>query len=59
MTNADALKTLYVAFGGALSDTYDDIASGITVSKYTTSADVILAISKQVTANNKEEGGNG
>lgn len=48
MTNVDALKNLYVAFGGQLTDTYEDINDRVTVGNYATSADVISAIAKKV-----------
>lgn len=48
MTNVEALKNLYVAFGGQLTDTYEDINDGATVGNYTTSADVISAVAKKV-----------
>ena len=51
--NVEALKTLYVALGGQLTDTYSDIAGGVAVSDYCTNPDVILAIAK-VAASVKE-----
>lgn len=45
--NVEALKTLYVALGGQLTDTYSDIAGGVAVSDYATNPDVILAIAKK------------
>lgn len=48
--NVEALKTLYVALGGQLTDTYEDIAGGVAVSNYATNPDVILAIAKVATA---------
>ena len=47
MLIVDALKTLYVAMGGKLTDTYDDIAGGIAVSEYALTTDAILALAKQ------------
>ena len=47
MLTVDALKVLYVAMGGNLTDTYDDIAGGVAVSQYTLTTDVILALAKQ------------
>lgn len=44
--NVEALKALYVALGGELTDTYDGIAGGIAVSQYSLISDVILAIAK-------------
>ena len=51
--NVEALKALYVALGGQLTDTYADIAGGVAVSNYATNPDVILAIAK-VAASVKE-----
>lgn len=45
--NVEALKNLYKAFGGQLTDTYSDIAGGIPVSQYSLSADVINACAKK------------
>ena len=50
MTTVEALKGLYVAMGGSLTDYYSDIANGITVSNYVLIADVIQAITKVVTS---------
>lgn len=47
MLTVDALKALYVAFGGALTDTYEDIADGAAVSDYSLTPDVICAIAKK------------
>ena len=47
MLTVDALKVLYVAMGGNLTDTYNDIAGGVAVSEYSLTADVILALAKQ------------
>ena len=47
-TTIEALKNLYVAFGGELSDTYADIADGATVGNYVLTPDVINAIAKKV-----------
>lgn len=44
--NVEALKALYVALGGALTDTYADIAGGAPVSEYSLICDVIFAIAK-------------
>jgi hypothetical protein len=44
--NVNALKNLYIAEGGSLTDTYADIADGIPVSDYSRSADVINAIAE-------------
>jgi len=43
-TTVEALKALYVALGGALTDTYAGIANGATVSKYVLIPDMINAI---------------
>lgn len=48
-TTVEALKSLYVALGGQLTDTYDSIAGGIAVSNYVLIPDCIQAISKVVT----------
>lgn len=48
MKNVESLQALYVAFGGALTDTYDNISNGEPVSNYTLSADVIAAIAQVV-----------
>lgn len=47
MTTVDALKGLYVALGGKLTDTYDTIANGIAVADYVLIPDVIQAITKK------------
>ena len=41
-----ALQALYVAMGGNLTDTYEDIADGAAVSNYTLIPDMINAIAK-------------
>lgn len=46
--NMIALQNLYVALGGSLTDTYEDIANGIPVSDYTIKPEIIEAISKKV-----------
>lgn len=43
-TTVVSLKNLYVQLGGALADTYNDIADGIAVSNYVTIPDCIDAI---------------
>lgn len=47
-TTVDALKGLYVALGGQLTDTYSDIAGGIAVSNYVLIPDCIQAIAQKV-----------
>lgn len=47
ITNVEALKVLYVKLGGALTDTYSDIAGGIAVSEYDLISDCILACAKK------------
>lgn len=54
-TTVDALKNLYVALGGKLTDTYSDIADGVPVSDYTIKPDVINVIAAQVAANKEGE----
>lgn len=46
-TTVEALKGLYVALGGELTDTYDSIANGIAVSDYVLIPDVIQAITQK------------
>ena len=46
MNTVEALKALYVAMGGTLTDTYDDIAGGAAVSNYALIPDVIAAIAQ-------------
>lgn len=41
-----ALQALYVAMGGKLTDTYEDIADGAAVSNYTLIPDMINAIAQ-------------
>lgn len=47
-TTVEALKSLYGALGGQLTDTYDSIAGGIAVSDYVLIPDAIKAISQIV-----------
>ena len=49
-TNVEALKAIYVALGGSLTDTYSDIANNIAVSNYVLSPDCLMAISKKVSS---------
>lgn len=55
MTTVEALKGLYVALGGELTDTYDSIAGGIAVSDYVLIPDCIQAITQVVTTATKAE----
>lgn len=48
--NVKALQALYVALGGELTDTYEDIADGVPVSDITTIADMIQAVAKKAGA---------
>ena len=48
-TTVEALKGLYVALGGQLTDTYNSIAGGIAVSNYSLTPDCIKAITQVVT----------
>lgn len=54
-TTVEALQNLYVAKGGALTDTYNGIADGAQVGDYVTIPDMINAqarlIATQATAN--------
>lgn len=45
-TTVIALQNLYVALGGSLTDTYEDIADGVAVSNYVVIPDVINAIAQ-------------
>ena len=45
-TTVKSLQDVYVALGGSLTDTYEDIDGGVPVSDYTTIPDVIEAISQ-------------
>ena len=46
--NVNALKELYKALGGELTDTYQDIADGAAVGDYSLISDCILAIAQIV-----------
>lgn len=48
MNTIEALQGLYVALGGQLTDTYEDIADGVAVSNYAVIPDMISALSKKV-----------
>ena len=50
-TCVSALKNLYVAMGGELTDTYSDIASGAAVSTLTIIPDCVNVVAKQATKN--------
>lgn len=54
-TTVDALKSLYVALGGQLTDTYESIADGIAVSDYVLIPDVIQAIAQKASTAVKAE----
>lgn len=45
-TTVKALKALYVAMGGTLTDTYDDICNAAPVSDYAVIPDMINALAK-------------
>ena len=45
-TTVEALKGLYVAFGGSLTDHYSDIAGNVNVSDYVLIPDCIKALAK-------------
>lgn len=49
-TTVEALKGLYVALGGQLTDTYNSIAGDIAVSNYVLIPDCILAITQKVSS---------
>lgn len=55
MSNLDALKALYVAVGGALTDTHESINGGSTVANYVLLADVIAAIAAKISAGSMKE----
>lgn len=48
-TTLEALKAVYTALGGELTDTYDDIADGAVVGNYSVIPDVVNAIAKIAT----------
>lgn len=48
MTTVEALKGLYVALGGQLTDTHEGVAGGVAVSDYVLIPDVIQAITQKV-----------
>ena len=50
MTTVEALKGLYVAMGGNLTDYYSDVASGIAVGDYVLIPDCIQAITNIISA---------
>ena len=47
MSNVKSLQGLYVALGGELTDTYEDIANGTSVGDMALLADVIKAVSRK------------
>ena len=49
-TTVKALQNLYVAMGGELTDTYDDIADGAAVSNYVTIPDMINVIAALISS---------
>lgn len=49
-TTVEALKGLYVAFGGSLTDHYSDIAGNVNVSNYVLIPDCIKALAKIATS---------
>lgn len=55
MSNLEALKALYVAVGGALTDTHESINGGSTVANYVLLADVIAAIAAKISAGSMKE----
>lgn len=55
MNNVEALKDLYVALGGKLTDTYNDIADGVAVSDYVLISDCIQAITQKVPTGGESE----
>lgn len=55
MSNLDALRALYVAVGGALTDTHADINDGSPVSDYTLLSDVIAATAAKIAAGSMNE----
>lgn len=46
-----ALQNLYIALGGELTDTYENICNGEPVSNYVIIPDMVNALAEQVTAN--------
>ena len=46
-TTVKALQAVYIAFGGALDDTYSGIADGAAVGDYTVIPDMVSAIAKK------------
>ena len=55
MSNLNALKALYVAVGGELTDTHSSINGSVTVANYTLLADVIAAIAAKISAGSMKE----
>ena len=50
MNTLEALKALYVAMGGQLTDTFEAIADGAAVKDYVLIPDLILAIAQKAPA---------
>ena len=55
MDNLSALKALYVAVGGELTDTHSGINGSVTVANYTLLAHVIAAIAAKISAGSMTE----
>lgn len=55
MSNVDALKELYKAVGGSLTDTYESINDGAPVSDYTLISDVIAACAAKIAGGSLKE----
>lgn len=55
MSNVDALKALYVAVGGELTDTHSSINGSVPVKDYTLIADVIAACAAKIASGSMKE----
>ena len=55
MTKVEALKAVYTAMGGELTDTYENIADGLPVNSYVVVSNVIEAISEITSPPSKGE----
>lgn len=53
--NMIALQNLYVALGGSLTDTYNNIANGVPVSDYVLKPDIINAIASHIASGGAAE----